>query len=87
MMRPTSQLGDVYGVRIILAAAWYSYKSPTNFVFFVLAENDNNNEKGDLDFAASSGQARGSKGERQKQVAGTLRVPSATGHGVRLLLG
>jgi hypothetical protein len=50
MMRPTSQLGDVYGDRIILAAASDCYKSATNFVFFVLAENDNNNEKGDLDF-------------------------------------
>jgi len=49
MVRRTSELRDVYGFRIILAVARGSYKSATNFVFFVLAENDNNNEKGDLD--------------------------------------
>jgi membrane protease YdiL (CAAX protease family) len=57
MMRPTSQLGDVYGVRIILAAAWGRYKAATNFVFFVLAENDNNNEKGALDVAPRNRQS------------------------------
>jgi hypothetical protein len=51
MVRPTSQLGDLYGVRIILSAASKRYKAATNFVIFVLAENDNNTEKDDLDCA------------------------------------
>jgi hypothetical protein len=67
MMRPTSQLRDVYGVRIILSAASNSYKAPTNFVFFVLAENDNNNETGDLDFAP-----------RKRQSASADRSPTAS---------
>jgi hypothetical protein len=54
MVRPTSQLGDLYGDRIILAATSGRYKAATNFVIFVLAENDNNNEKDDLDFARFS---------------------------------
>jgi hypothetical protein len=38
-----------FGVRFILAGTWKSYKAATNFVFFVLAENDNNYERVELD--------------------------------------
>jgi hypothetical protein len=57
MMRRTSRHGDPYDVRIILAAAPDSYKQQTNFVFFVLAENDNNCETTALDRPFCSGQA------------------------------
>ena len=43
-----------FGVRIILAVAWESYKAATNFVFFVLAENDNNYERAELDVGAAN---------------------------------
>jgi hypothetical protein len=36
---------SIFRVRIILAGTRESYKAATNFVFFVLAENDNNYEK------------------------------------------
>ena len=46
-----------FGFRIILAVTRDSYKARANFVFFVLAENDNNYERADLDFAPPSGQS------------------------------
>ncbi len=46
-----------FGFRIILAVTRDSYKAHANFVFFVLAENDNNYERADLDFAPPSGQS------------------------------
>jgi hypothetical protein len=42
---------------VILAATSGSDKAPTNFVFFALGENDNNNERADLDFLPPTGQA------------------------------
>jgi hypothetical protein len=43
-----------FGVRIILAVTSKSYKAATNFVFFVLAENDNNYETAELDVGAAT---------------------------------
>jgi hypothetical protein len=42
---------------VILAATTGSYKSASNFVFFALCENDNNNERADLDFIPPSSNA------------------------------
>ncbi len=46
----------IFRVRIILAVTPDSYKAPINFVFFVLAENDNNYERSELDVPPRSGQ-------------------------------
>jgi hypothetical protein len=46
-----------FGFRIILAVTRDSYKAHANFVFFVLAENDNNYERAELDLPAGSGQS------------------------------
>jgi hypothetical protein len=47
-----------FGVRIILAVTRETYKAPTNFVFFVLAENDNNYERVEMDFGAANSYQR-----------------------------